>query len=298
FYNHDVLPSVGCSCFVGGQCAVITQAEYVVVTNVLHGMLIYLYPAFGIGQGTVPDKVRRALWRCNMQKVEVLFHLADFAGAVGETEGGNLVLAVNGNQIVVHQQSDIMSFGDLSQGWNEIGHAEQRTTGCVEFQFAAAAEAFFAHIICCKVGDFLGGTGTFDGCWWLSKQGFAALECLQALPGVFRHCRVVITADAVAPDCISQAFHSVPVQFQARCHYQNVVSEFAAIREQQGVGVRLQFGNSSSYPAGVVWQGFGLGSGRFGKRIGTAAHQSECGLVIMNIAGLNNRNVQPRALAE
>ena len=103
------------------------------VAQVLQAMGIHFAPAGGIGQGAVADKVRRDLWRDDVQQVEGFLFDAHIAFGVLDLEPGLARGAVDLDQVGVERQLCGVLFNVLHQRRDEGGHAKQGGTGQVEF---------------------------------------------------------------------------------------------------------------------------------------------------------------------
>ena len=142
----------------------------------LQANLIYIDPAFRIGERAFAHKVRCTLWWHHMQDVERFFNSLQIALRIFFFEPGFLFRPIDGDQFGIEIQLYAVTIYIFHQRRYEGRHAKQHATCIIEFNLYIFQRALFFPFRAGQVHGLLRCACTFNRHRWLGENCLARFQ--------------------------------------------------------------------------------------------------------------------------
>ena len=228
-----------------------------------------------------------------MQHVELARHQGLAAVGLRLAEHRLARRAVHRHQRLAEVQVDAVGLHIRHQRGHVVGHAEEHRAGAAELDVDGAQHALAAPVVGRQVHRLLWRAGALDGHRWLAEDGAAAVQLLHQVPGVGRQVVAVVAGDAVAAQRVGQALDAMPVELEPGAHHQLLVLDHPAAVQDDGVALGLEGGHGRLDPVHALRQHAGHGAGGGAGLEHATAHQRPAGLVVVDVGGVDDGDVQP-----
>ena len=193
----------------------------------LQGVFIHLHPALfrrvGVSERTVADEVRRTLWRDDMQNV-VGNGGPLLCGIAFELEYCLLLFRANLDEFLLEARVDAVACNNLIQYRSVLLDTVDGGCGAAVNYVYIFQDALPTKVIGSQIHDLLWGTRAFDGVVRHVEQSGATLKVSDQVPGPGGEIVGVVAGSIATLNRIGQAGNGVPIELNARCHYEEVVS--------------------------------------------------------------------------
>ena len=140
----------------------------------------------------------------------------DVITGVHVLEGGDLLGAVDRDQVVLEGGLDVAGGDDLLERGTVLGDAEDGRTGAVVLDLHALPDARAPEVVLGQIHDLLRRTGAFDRSVWIGEERPSRLGIADALPGVLDGVVRVVAGHPVLPESTDTAIDLVPVDLDPR----------------------------------------------------------------------------------
>ena len=164
----------GSGCLGRGKVSNIAVAKDVGKAIVLQSVDVHIKPASFMGKWRASDECRSCLRRHKVEQVEVLSHSL----VVGHVlEGGDTVVLINSDKLVVQELSDVLACALLSQSFAEIViWRENNRRSTIVAHVSGISDSISAEGSFAEVQNLLRRATTLDGELRAREHSIAAAE--------------------------------------------------------------------------------------------------------------------------